>query len=115
MATMDAPHNAALPTSGQTSAPSLGRLLRDYFILTKPSIILLLLITTVPAMVLADEGWPGWGPVLATLFGGDATGHVQPDDGRDEAELLALLRATATSRRDLGAPVPPSLLAWLDS
>ena len=70
MATMDAPHNAALPTSGQTSAPSLGRLLRDYFILTKPSIILLLLITTVPAMVLADEGWPGWGPVLATLFGG---------------------------------------------
>ncbi len=55
------------------------------------------------------------GGALATLFGGDATGHVQPDDGRDEAELLALLRATATSRRDLGAPVPPSLLAWLDS
>ncbi|MCB1038595.1 MAG: patatin-like phospholipase family protein, partial [Acidimicrobiales bacterium] len=31
------------------------------------------------------------GGALATLFGGDATGHVQPDDGRDEAELLALL------------------------
>ncbi|MGE3960805.1 MAG: heme o synthase [Dehalococcoidia bacterium] len=67
---MDAPQNAALPTSGQPSAPSLGRLLRDYFILTKPSIILLLLITTVPAMVLAAEGWPGWWPVVATLIGG---------------------------------------------
>ena len=43
---------------------------RDYFILTKPSIMLLLLITTLPAMVLADDGWPGWGLVLATLLGG---------------------------------------------
>ncbi|MBM4410006.1 MAG: protoheme IX farnesyltransferase [Chloroflexi bacterium] len=43
---------------------------RDYFILTKPSIMLLLLITTVPAMVLANDGWPGWGLVLATLVGG---------------------------------------------
>jgi len=45
-------------------------LLRDYFVLTKPSIMLLLLITTVPAMVLAEGGWPGLGPVLATLLGG---------------------------------------------
>lgn len=43
---------------------------RDYFTLTKPSIMLLLLITTVPAMVLAQDGWPGFGPVLATLVGG---------------------------------------------
>ena len=53
---------AAVPAWKQTA--------RDYFILTKPSIMLLLLITTVPAMVLADDGWPGWGLVLATLFGG---------------------------------------------
>ena len=43
---------------------------RDYFILTKPSIMLLLLITTVPAMVLANDGWPGWSLALATLVGG---------------------------------------------
>ena len=53
---------------------------RDYFILTKPSIMLLLLITTVPAMVLAHDGWPGWGLVLATLLGGilaaGGLGHV---------------------------------------
>ncbi len=43
---------------------------RDYFVLTKPSIMLLLLITTLPAMVLANGGWPGWWLVVATLTGG---------------------------------------------
>jgi protoheme IX farnesyltransferase len=38
--------------------------------LVKPRIIELLLITTVPAMVLAAGRWPGWGLVLATLVGG---------------------------------------------
>jgi protoheme IX farnesyltransferase len=41
-----------------------------YIGLIKPRIIELLLITTVPAMVLAAEGWPGWGLVGATLVGG---------------------------------------------
>ena len=41
-----------------------------YVQLTKPDIIVLLLITTVPAMVLAQGGMPPWGLVLATLFGG---------------------------------------------
>jgi protoheme IX farnesyltransferase len=41
-----------------------------YVALTKPRIIELLLVTTVPAMVLAAHGWPGWGLVVATLAGG---------------------------------------------
>jgi protoheme IX farnesyltransferase len=41
-----------------------------YVALTKPRIIELLLITTVPAMVLAAGGWPGWWLVVATLVGG---------------------------------------------
>ncbi len=41
-----------------------------YVALTKPRIIELLLITTVPAMVLAAGGWPGWWLVLNTLIGG---------------------------------------------
>ena len=41
-----------------------------YFALTKPRIIELLLVTTVPAMVLAARQWPGTGLVLATLVGG---------------------------------------------
>ncbi|MBI2238186.1 MAG: protoheme IX farnesyltransferase [Actinobacteria bacterium] len=41
-----------------------------YVRLTKPRIIVLLLVTTVPAMVLAEGGMPPWGLVLATLVGG---------------------------------------------
>lgn len=41
-----------------------------YVALTKPRIIELLLITTVPAMVLAAGGWPGTWLVVATLVGG---------------------------------------------
>jgi heme o synthase len=41
-----------------------------YVALTKPRIIELLLVTTVPAMMLAARGLPGVGLVIATLVGG---------------------------------------------
>ena len=41
-----------------------------YVALTKPRIIELLLVTTVPTMVLAARGWPGWSLVAVTLVGG---------------------------------------------
>jgi len=41
-----------------------------YIALTKPRIIELLLVTTVPTMVLAAHGWPGWALVAWTLLGG---------------------------------------------
>ena len=41
-----------------------------YLSLTKPRIVVLLLITTLAPMVVAADGWPGWGLVLATLLGG---------------------------------------------
>lgn len=44
--------------------------LAAYVALTKPRIIELLLITTVPAMVLAAGGWPSTWLVVATLVGG---------------------------------------------
>ncbi|MGQ0679581.1 MAG: heme o synthase [Actinomycetota bacterium] len=44
--------------------------IRAYFMLTKPRIIELLLITTVPAMIAAAGAWPPWSLVLATLVGG---------------------------------------------
>lgn len=44
--------------------------LRAYVELTKPRIIELLLITTVPAMVVAAGGWPGTWLVFTTLIGG---------------------------------------------
>lgn len=47
-----------------------GSALAAYVALTKPRIIELLLITTVPSMVLAAGGWPGWWLVFNTLVGG---------------------------------------------
>jgi protoheme IX farnesyltransferase len=43
---------------------------KAYFALTKPRVIELLLITTLPTMILAKGGLPDFGLVLATLFGG---------------------------------------------
>lgn len=53
--------------------PALGRAratLRSYFLLTKPRVIELLLVTTVPAMILAEDGLPSLRLVLAVLLGG---------------------------------------------
>ncbi len=44
--------------------------MRRYVLVTKPRIIELLLVTTVPAMVVAAEGWPSTWLVVATLLGG---------------------------------------------
>ena len=41
-----------------------------FIALTKPRIIELLLITTVPTMVVAANGWPHWSLVVVTLVGG---------------------------------------------
>jgi protoheme IX farnesyltransferase len=41
-----------------------------YLALTKPRIIILLLITTVPAMILAEGGWPSPWLIVATVAGG---------------------------------------------
>ncbi len=61
--------------NGQRAEPirarhSLGQTTRAYFQLTKPRIIVLLLITTVPTMVLAAGRFPSPWLVAATLFGG---------------------------------------------
>jgi heme o synthase len=48
----------------------VGALLRAYVALTKPRIIELLLITTLPVMFLAARGLPPLWPVVATLVGG---------------------------------------------
>ncbi len=57
----------APPASGRRP---LGALVRAYVALTKPRIIELLLITTLPVMFLAARGLPPVWPALATLVGG---------------------------------------------
>ena len=66
------PHT--VPVRGRIDAPEQPPKLRDilaaYVALTKPRIIELLLLTTVPVMFLAEQGVPGLWIVLATVVGG---------------------------------------------
>ena len=50
--------------------PPLAARVRGYIALTKPRIIELLLITTVPTMVVAERGLPAWWLMVATVIGG---------------------------------------------
>ena len=56
--------------AGDRGRPSLRDTVTAYVRLTKPRIVVLLLITTVPAMILAAEGMPSPWLILATLVGG---------------------------------------------
>lgn len=67
MTAIDARQAAAPAAMGRRS---LRATLRAYVALTKPRIIELLLVTTVPTMFLAADGVPSWGLVAATLVGG---------------------------------------------
>src|SRR3954447_15750458 len=52
------------------AARRLTGVLAAYVALTKPRIIELLLVTTLPAMMLAARGWPSWSLLAATMVGG---------------------------------------------
>lgn len=59
-----------VPAATSPARRGAGATLRSYFLLTKPRVIELLLVTTVPAMVLAEGGLPAVGLILAVLLGG---------------------------------------------
>jgi len=57
-------------TDPRRAPTTVGRRVRAYIALTKPRIVELLLITTVPAMVIAQGGWPDTWLVVLTVVGG---------------------------------------------
>lgn len=66
-----------------------------YLALTKPRIIELLLVTTVPAMVLAAHGWPHWSVLVATLAGGTlAAGSANALNCYLDRDIDAVMRRT---------------------
>ena len=66
-----------------------------YIALTKPRIIELLLVTTVPTMILAAGGLPGWATVVATLIGGTlAAGSANALNCYVDRDIDALMRRT---------------------
>jgi protoheme IX farnesyltransferase len=82
--------------------PVLKATWRDYLALTKPRIIELLLVTTIPTMIFAAGGWPSVSLALATLIGGAlAAGGANVLNCYIDADIDAMMprtahRATAT-------------------
>ncbi len=66
MSTTDTPLNAS-PARGSIG---ISRKLKAYLALTKPRVIELLLVSTLPTMIFAQRGFPAIGLILATLVGG---------------------------------------------
>ncbi len=89
------------------SAPSRRAVVKAYVALTKPRIIELLLVTTVPAMMLAARGIPSPWLVLTTLVGGTmAAGSANALNCVVDADIDALMKRT--SARPLARHVVPT-------
>lgn len=89
--------SAPPPSSGPRAA--LDRV-RAYVALTKPRIIELLLVTTVPPMILAQRGMPEWTLILATLIGGSlAAGSANTINCYVDRDIDQVMKRT--SRRPL--------------
>ncbi|MGH3932811.1 MAG: heme o synthase, partial [Pseudonocardiaceae bacterium] len=69
--------------------------LRAYLALTKPRVIELLLVTTIPAMLLAQRGVPSLWLILATLLGGTmAAGSANALNCVADADIDAEMKRT---------------------
>jgi protoheme IX farnesyltransferase len=87
--------NVEVPTS-----PSFNEVVKAYVALTKPRIIELLLLTTVPVMFLAEQGVPSFWLVIATFVGGAlSAGSANALNCVVDADIDQLMRRT--SRRPL--------------
>lgn len=77
---------------------------RDYLALTKPRIIELLLVTTVPTMMFAAGGWPNPAVAVATLVGGTlAAAGANVLNCYIDADIDALMPRTAHRASATGA------------
>ncbi len=84
-----------------------------YIALTKPRIIELLLITTIPTMVLAEGGWPSWSLVLVALVGGSlSAGGANAVNMYVDRDIDALMERTKTRPLVTGVIAPRNALIF---
>ena len=84
-----------------------------YVALTKPRIIELLLITTLPAMVMAEQGWPSTALVVATIGGGAlAAGGANAFNMVIDRDIDRLMPRTQRRPLVTGAVTPRAALVF---
>jgi protoheme IX farnesyltransferase len=85
-----------LATAARVRPNGLSRLIGGYVALTKPRIIELLLVTTLPTMVVAERGLPGIWLMVATLIGGTlAAGGANAINMVVDRDIDAVMQRTA--------------------
>ncbi|MFQ5554013.1 MAG: heme o synthase [Acidimicrobiia bacterium] len=86
---------------------------RAYVELTKPRIIELLLVTTLPAMIVAAGGWPGTGLAIATLAGGAlSAGGANTINQVADRDIDAIMRRTRSRPLPTGRVSPQAALVF---
>jgi len=99
--------------SPRDRAVALRKSTAAYFQLTKPRIIVLLLITTVPTMVLASDGWPSLWLVVSTMFGGTlAAGGANAMNQFFDRDIDAVMRRTRSRPLPVHAIAPERALTF---
>ena len=106
----DQPAPPAADASRGRNALAVARALWE---LTKPGIIGLLLVTTVPTMVVAADGWPGLDLILLTLLGGILTaGGANALNQWFDRDIDAIMQRTAQRPLPSGSLQPWHALVW---
>ncbi len=96
-----------------TARRSVANTARAYLALTKPRIIELLLVTTLPTMILAQRGLPPLGLVLFTLVGGTlAAGSANTLNCYLDRDIDRLMKRTVNRPLVTGEIAPRSALAF---
>jgi heme o synthase len=95
------------------TARRLSGVVRAYVALTKPRIIELLLVTTLPAMMLAARGWPSWRLLVATIVGGTlAAGAANVFNCWYDRDIDRLMHRTERRPLPTGEVSPRGALAF---
>ena len=103
----------ALPTVALPRPRSLGSRIGAYVSLTKPRIIELLLITTLPTMVVAQRGLPPISLMVATLLGGAlAAGGANAINMFVDRDIDKLMHRTSKRPLVTGAVTPRAALVF---
>ncbi|MGH9094490.1 MAG: heme o synthase, partial [Acidimicrobiales bacterium] len=99
----------ARPSGSFTGVQRVGA----FVALTKPRIIELLLVTTLPTMVVAARGWPAWTLMVATLVGGTlAAGGANAINMYVDRDIDAVMHRTARRPLVTGAVSPRAALIF---
>jgi protoheme IX farnesyltransferase len=94
-------------------SPSVGSRIGAYVALTKPRIIELLLITTVPTMIVAEQGLPSLWLMVATVLGGTlAAGGANAINMYVDRDIDALMERTKNRPLVTGVVSPASALVF---